>query len=257
MDLFQAIILASIQGIAEWLPISSSAHLAAAQMLMNVQPPIIFDIMLHVGTLIAAIAYFRKDISNMLLALAKFDRKNGDFKLAILIIVASIPTAIIGFAFKDFFESQFSNLPAIGVAMLITGAFLYVCERKTGNKSVGNKNSLFMGIAQGIAVMPGISRSGATIGAGLLMGISRESATRFSFLLSIPAIFGAAFFEWVTAKGADVIELQLLVIPALVSMVVGYFSIAFMMKFVRERGLKPFAYYCFAFGLLAIIPSIF
>jgi undecaprenyl-diphosphatase len=256
MDIFQALILAIIQGITEWLPVSSSAHLAIAQLLMKVSPPVLFDILLHIGTLLSALIFFRKDIFDMLLALFKFDTKSQYFKLAILIILASIPTAIIGFAFKDFFEASFSKPINIAFAMMITGVFLFFCERKIGNGSVNSKSALAIGIAQGIAVMPGISRSGSTIGAGLLLGIEREKATRFSFLLSIPAIIGAAFFE---AKNNTLagLDISTILLAILVSAIVGYLSIDFLIKFVKRKGLRPFAYYCWFFGAITLMLSFF
>ncbi|MFH0972299.1 MAG: undecaprenyl-diphosphate phosphatase [Candidatus Micrarchaeota archaeon] len=250
IDLIQAILLGVLQGITEWLPISSSAHLALAQILLKMDVPVVFDVMLHLGTLIAAIAFMREEIWRIIIATLKFDRKSGDFKVAMLIILATIPTAIIGFAFRGFFEQQFANAVSIGVALIITGIFLYYCD-VGGKRGLDKKSAFVIGVAQGIAVMPGISRSGATIGTGLLMGIGREKAARFSFLLSIPAIIGAAAFEIKDAQ-LDFSGLDTMAIGIGVSAITGYLAIGFLIDFVNKRGLRPFAYYCFAAGLLAL-----
>ncbi len=255
LDLLSAILLAIIQGITEWLPISSSGHLVLAQMLFGLKVPILFDIMLHLGTLLAALFYFRDDIRRMAFAFFSFNSKSEDSKLVWLILLAGIPTAAIGFAFKDFFESQFSSGLGIGIAMAITGTFLFICEGTPGSKRIGAKSAFVIGVAQGLAVMPGISRSGSTIGAGLLMGVEREKALRFSFILGIPAILGAALFEW---DGAEIsgIPLETSLIAIAISAIVGYLSIGFMMDFVKRRGLKPFSYYCFLIGMAAIAASL-
>ncbi len=252
MDILQVILLAVIQGITEWLPISSSAHLALSQQILGVQPPILFDIFLHAGTIAAVIFFMRKDLLGMLKALIKFDINNDNFKLSVFVIAASVPTAIIGFTFRDFFESMFSDAAAIGMALVITGLFLYICEINKGNNKISTKSSFFVGIAQGIAVAPGISRSGATIGTALLLGVKRENAARFSFLLSIPAVFGATIFE---AKDASFggMDSGMIFIAPLVSAIVGYFTIGYFLNYVKEKGMRPFAYYCILLGVLAFV----
>ncbi len=252
MDILQVILLAVIQGITEWLPISSSAHLALSQQILGVQPPILFDIFLHAGTIAAVIFFMRKDLLGMLKALIKFDINNDNFKLSVFVIAASVPTAIIGFTFRDFFESMFSDAAAIGMALVITGLFLYICEINKGNNTISAKSSVFVGIAQGIAVAPGISRSGATIGTALLLGVKRENAARFSFLLSIPAVFGATIFE---AKDASFggMDSGMIFIAPLVSAIVGYFTIGYFLNYVKEKGMRPFAYYCILLGVLAFV----
>ncbi len=252
LDLVQAIILAIIQGLTEWLPVSSSAHLAIAQILMKVEVPIIFDILLHIGTLIAVVVYFRKTIIEMIRSIVKFDRRDENFKMAGFVVLASIPTAIIGFSFKGFFEASFSNPFSIGIALIMTGTFFMVCEKRLGSAKITAKNAILIGIAQGIAVMPGISRSGSTIGTGLFLGVEREKATRFSFLLSIPAILGAAFFEGKDASFAG-LDVGIVAVSIIVAGIVGYLSIEFMMKYVKRKGLLPFAKYCWVFGIFCLM----
>lgn len=250
MEIIYTILLAAIQGITEWLPISSSAHLALAQQILAVRPPILFDIFLHVGTISAVLVFMRNDIFEMLKALIKADIKDENFKLAAFVIIASIPTSVIGFTFRSYFESMFSNPAAIGIALVLTGIFLFICEFKKGDKTITSPISLLVGVAQGIAVAPGISRSGATIGTALLLGVKRENAAKFSFLLSIPAIFGATLFEAKDASFGGMDSGMIFVAP-LVSAIVGYFTIGFFLNYVKEKGMRPFAYYCLIFGALA------
>ncbi|MEK6954205.1 MAG: undecaprenyl-diphosphate phosphatase [Candidatus Micrarchaeota archaeon] len=262
LNLIDAIVLAIIQGITEWLPISSSAHLGLAQIFMNAQTPLIFDLLLHAGTLASAILYFRKEIAGMALALLKFDRKSEYFNLFSLIVLASIPTAIIGFAFHDYFASMFFSLFWIGITLMINAAFMQISSMDFGKgKEIielkgksGAIIAILMGIAQGISISPGISRSGATIGTAILMKVDRSKALTFSFLMSIPAIIGATIFEW---KGAPVtgIGLDLIIVSIVVSGIVGYISIDFMMKYVRKKGLAPFAYYCWIVGTISLALS--
>ncbi len=252
MEIVYVILLAIIQGITEWLPISSSAHLALAQQILDVQPPILFDIFLHVGTIAAVMVFMRNEILDMLRALVKADIGDENFRLAALVIAASIPTAVVGFTFRDFFESMFLDSKAIGTALVITGIFLLICEIKKGHMTISILSALLIGLAQGIAVAPGISRSGATIGAALLLGVKRENAAKFSFLLSIPAILGATLFE---AKDASFVGMDngMIFVAPLVSAIVGYFTIGFFLRYVKEKGMRPFAYYCLIFGALAFI----
>ncbi|MBI5224334.1 undecaprenyl-diphosphate phosphatase [Candidatus Micrarchaeota archaeon] len=252
LDIFQAVILAMIQGLTEWLPVSSSAHLAIAQILMKVKVPIIFDILLHIGTLIAVVVYFRKTIFEMVKSILKFDKEDENFKMASFVILASIPTAIIGFTFRGFFESSFSSPFSIGIALILTGTFFMVCEKIKGSAKISAKHAFLIGIAQGIAIMPGISRSGSTIGTALFLGVEREKATRFSFLLSIPAILGAAFFEGKDASFAG-LDVGIVAVSIAVSGIVGYLSIGFMMKYVKRKGLAAFAKYCWIFGIFCLL----
>ena len=255
MEIMYVILLAALQGITEWLPISSSAHLALAQQFLSVQPPVLFDIFLHAGTIAAVVVFMREDIFRMLKAIRRADTRDEDFRLAVFVITASIPTAIIGFTFRDFFESMFLSPASIGIALIITGVFLFFCDINSGHRTISTHSSILVGVAQGIAVAPGISRSGATIGTALLLGVKREHAARFSFLLSIPAIFGATLFE---AKDASFggMDGGMIFIGPLVSATVGYFTIGFFLNYVREKGMRPFAYYCLILGVLAFVLTV-
>lgn len=245
IDYLQAVILAIVQGITEWLPISSSGHLAIIQILFGVSPPLFFDIALHFGTLLSVIAYFRNDI------IALLNKKEW----IVFIILASIPTAIIGLALKDFFASFFSDLLLVGLALLITGAFLFMTRNAKAGSNLAAKSAIVIGIAQGFAVAPGISRSGATIGAGMLLGLDKDQAARFSFLLSIPAILGASLIE-ARELAIQSVDLGPTVLGVIVAAVVGYLSIGFLLDIIRKGNFSIFSYYCFALGALIIILGV-
>jgi len=252
MDYLQAILLGIIQGITEWLPVSSSGHLALLQAFFGIEPPVIFDIMLHLGTLGAVIVFFRKDIFALFRGFLTFNNTNPEFRLSLLIILASIPTAIIGFSLKDFFASMFSNTPYVGIALMITGVIIFLTRNASGTKSIDWKSAIVMGIAQGLAIAPGISRSGSTISAGMLLGLDKEKAARFSFLMFIPAILGATLFEAkeISSLGPDFGPALLGTITAAI---VGYAAIGFLLKIINRNKFSYFSYYCFALGLLAIL----
>jgi len=246
VDYFQAFILAIVQGITEWLPVSSSAHLAIIQHLFNISPPVFFDIALHLGTLVSVLLFFRNDIIRLI--------NEKDVKMLLFIIIASIPTAIIGLALRDFFESFFSNITLIGIALLVTGAMLfstrYADDKK--QKQLGLASALMIGVAQGIAVAPGISRSGSTISIGMLLGIEKEKAARFSFLLSIPAVLGASILEGRKAALSS-IDFGPMVLGVIIAAAVGYLTIGFLLEIIRKNSFSVFAYYCWLLGVMVII----
>ena len=250
--MFNEIILGIIQGIAEWLPISSSGHLVIYQQLFQTKTPVIFDIMLHVATLIVIFLVFYKEILAMIKAIFKLDFKSKYGKLAMLIIIGSIPTAIIGLAFHDFFISLFSNLTAVGIALIINGIILSISKHAKGIKKIKTVDAIIIGIAQGFAIIPGISRSGITISTGLLRGIDRKSIAAFSFLMSVPAIIGAAILEGQNLIVAD-INYLVLSISMLVSVVVGYYSLRLLLHLVLRKKLHLFSYYCWILGIFIIV----
>ncbi|PIO06674.1 undecaprenyl-diphosphatase [Candidatus Woesearchaeota archaeon CG08_land_8_20_14_0_20_43_7] len=252
LTLIKAIILGIIQGITEWLPVSSSGHLVIFQRMLGLSVPVFFDILLHIGTLIAVVAVFHKDIMDMIKAVFTFRFQTVPGKLAIFIIIGSIPTAIIGFAFHDLFSSFFNSLLVVGIALIVTGIFLSVCERKEGKRSLDTKNAFLIGIAQGVAIIPGISRSGSTIGTALLLGIKKETAARYSFLLAIPAIIGAGIFE-----GKEIIFSSMDWLPViagvLTSAIIGYLCIKLLLRLIAKRKFHLFSIYCILVGVISII----
>ena len=253
--ILEILILAIIQGLTEWLPISSSGHLTIAQKLLGFNPPLLFDVMLHFGTLVVVLIVFRIDILNIIKALAKADFKTEDGKIALFIVVGSIPIGILGFTFYEFLKSLFSNILAVGLALVFTGCFLFGSKKKLGHGRLGFIDSLFIGFAQAIALIPGISRSGLTISVGLLRKVDKDLAFRFSFLLSLPAILGATVFESKELVLGN-IDVLLLFLGTVISMVIGYISLKFLQRIIMTERLHLFAYYCWIIGLLTISYSI-
>jgi undecaprenyl-diphosphatase len=271
LDIIGAIILGAVQGVSEFLPISSSGHLAIVQSLMGVDPGLAFDTILHIGTLVAVFMFFWNDIISILKGFIRSlgDIPNGNFmneimkdkdkKYAWLIIIGSIPTAIIGILLKSAVESVLSGTLYVGIFLLVTGALLYYSEKspsgKTDIKDMSIKQSLIIGTCQGISVFPGISRSGSTIASGLFEGLEREFAARYSFLLSIPAILGALLVQ---VKDIAVIDISAGVIIAgfVSSVIFGYLSVRLLMKMIKGWSLNIFAYYCWIVGILTIILTV-
>ena len=272
MDIFQAIIIGLVQGLTEFLPVSSSAHLIFAQQALGVADVgLAFDVLLHVGTLVAVLVYFYDDILNMIKGffLSLIDLKEGKFiseikkdpykKLAWLQILATIPVGVVGVLFNDIVEEMFTGLTIPAFLLLITGCLLYTSQRmNSGRIDVKNmtlKEALIMGCGQAIAVLPGLSRSGTTIAAGLFAGLDKEFAAKFSFILSISAILGAAVFQLKDLSGGNV-EIGACIAGFVVAVISGYFAISVLLKIVREKSLDIFAYYCWIVGIVVLVGSL-
>ena len=223
--------------------------------LISEELPLIFDVMLHVGTLCAVVLMFWRNIIEILKALVRLDFKTEEGKLALYIAVGSVPTAFIGLLFHDIFESFFYNLLAVGIALLITGSFLYVSERRKNGEELGLLDSLLIGIAQGISIIPGISRSGVTITTGLLRKVGKEKAFRYSFLLSIPAIIGATVTESMRVN-VDNIDVTVMFLGVVTSMIVGFVSLKLLLKVVLKEKFHLFAYYCWTVGVIVILLQV-
>ncbi|HDQ05128.1 MAG TPA: undecaprenyl-diphosphate phosphatase [Candidatus Bathyarchaeota archaeon] len=251
VTLIEVFVLAVVQGLTEWLPISSSGHLVITQKILGLNLPLIYSVMLHFGTLIVVLTAFRKDIFGIIKAVVKRDFETDEGKLALFIVVGSVPIAFTGFVFHGFFESLFSNLPAVGLALLITGLVLFFAEKRLGNRKMGILDSILIGAAQAIAIIPGISRSGVTISTGLLRKVDKATAFKYSFLLSAPAIAGAAVMESKELVVGN-IDLIPLLLGTIVSMIVGYASLKLLQKIVMNKKIHLFAYYCCAVGLAII-----
>lgn len=275
MTLVQAIILGIFQGVAEFLPISSSGHLVVLQQFFGIKEGnLFFTEMLHFGTLISIVIVYFNDIIKIIVEFfnmlrisiknKKFKINNGYQKLGLLIIMGSIPTAIIGLLFEDFFEKLYSSsLLPIGIAFLVTGTLLWVANNNPyENKNVKNMSfldSIIIGIFQGIAIIPGISRSGSTIVAGLFRGLDRSLATEFSFLLALPATFGAGLLGiiQVVKTGNEVAFTTPLLMGVILSAIVGVLSIKILIKVLKKDKLYYFSYYLWIVGLITIISSFF
>jgi undecaprenyl-diphosphatase len=252
MNRLEAAILALIQGITEFLPVSSSGHLALASELLHVpESGLAFDIILHLGTLVAVFVFYWKDITGMLCGIAKGERKS--LLLTLTLVSATVPVALTGLFFSDQIEELFSNILFILIALAVTGTILFLSSRISSEKGseVTFKQGLIVGIAQSIAILPGISRSGTTICAGLFAGLKREEAARFSFLLAIPAILGAAVKEIPSANWD--IPFSTLLIGFIVSAAVGFVALTLLVRFVKQGRLAGFAWYLWAVSLSGIL----
>ncbi len=251
--IIEILILAVVQGITEWLPISSSGHLVIAQEWLSLEElPLLFPVTLHVGTLCVVLLTFWRDIAEIFKALARLDFESEEGKLALYIAVGTLPTAAIGFFFHDIFESFFYSLFVVGVALFSTGFFLSISGLRKNGRELGWLDSLLIGIAQGFAIIPGISRSGVTITTGLLRRVEKEKVFRYSFLLSIPAIIGAAISESMNLSVSNV-DMATLILGAVTSTMVGYVSLKLLLKIVLRERLYLFAFYCWIVGIIVIL----
>ncbi|MBW2095176.1 MAG: undecaprenyl-diphosphate phosphatase [Deltaproteobacteria bacterium] len=268
MNIFQTILLGIIQGLTEFLPVSSSGHLVIFQNLLGFkEPELLLDTSLHLGTLLAVCIYFRSDLANMLLGTWEFlfrgrssdaetKTRKSHAALAWWVLIGTVPTGLIGLFFRHPLENFFGSISLVAVMLLVTGAIVgltkFLPGRTGKGRPLGYLRSLAIGTAQGLAIIPGISRSGATIACGLSLGLEREMAGRFSFLLSIPAILGAVVLQ---LKDGDLSSVGLL--PLLCGFVssalVGLLALKVLMGMVRKGHLSYFAPYCWALGLLVLL----
>jgi len=257
-SIVETLILGIIQGLTEWFPVSSSGHLTIAKEFAGWNPPVFFFVLLHLATLSVLIVFFRKVIVEVLKALVRRDFNSEEGKLGILIATGSVPTAIIGYTFRDIFKSFFSNLLVVGIALLATGFLLYISRTRGDSRPISYLDALLIGLAQALAIVPGVSRSGATISTGFLRKIDKKKVFEFSFLLSIPAILGAAIVEsadlpLLIADGGDTVAL---VVGVTASIVVGYMSLKTLRRVVMEEKFHWFAPYCWIAGVIIIISQI-
>ncbi len=274
MSYFEAVILGLVQGLAEFLPISSSGHLALLQQWFGIDENkvLLFAVLLHVGTLISVFVVYWKDIWELIveLCLTIRDLVTGKGlrleerpvrKLGVMIIVATIPTAIIGLLFNDLFDKLYTSVLPIGIGLIITGFLLILAER-TGNSIRGIdrmnfRNALFIGTVQGIAICPGISRSGSTLFGSLICNLDRKFAVKFVFLISIPSILGSAIMEAPDAieAGMDMAQLGPVIVGMAVAAISGLIAIKTMIKIVSDKKLSYFSYYVWVLGAIVVLYS--
>jgi len=269
MNNFDTILFGIIQGLAEFLPISSSGHLVLFQKLLGFrEPELLLDVVLHLGTLLSVCIYFRSDLKDMLKETWEFCRelwkrekrfRDIDDKpsaaLSLMVVIGTIPTCFIGLAFQSQLERLFGSITMVGFALLTTGFILlisrYISEDGKRKSKIILIAALCIGAAQGFAIVPGISRSGTTIVCGMILGLRRELAARFSFLLSIPAIIGAMAVQLYANELTGVILLPL-VSGFLSAAIVGLIALKIVMAMVKKGKLFFFSPYCWAIGLMAI-----
>lgn len=273
MDILQGIIIGIVQGLTEFLPVSSSAHLVFIQNILGVESSLAFDTFLHLGSLLAVLWFFRGDIIKMIQSwiLSIQDIIQGRFRegfyddpykrLAWYVILATIPVGIVGLLFEDAVDSLFAGALYVPAFFLfVTGTILYLSQRMTsGNinlKNISAKESLFMGLGQACAILPGLSRSGTTIAAGLVIGLDKEFSAKFSFILSIPAILGAFLLQAKDIGGALDVNFLPVILGFIAAFIAGYAAIKWMLELIQKRSLDIFAYYCWIMGIVVFMGSI-
>jgi undecaprenyl-diphosphatase len=254
-ELVLALILAVVQGATEWLPISSSGHLVLLEKILGYDGGLIFEVAVHFGTLMAVFVYFGKDIVDIMQDFFNGRWKTENGKTALLLIVASVPAAIIGFFAAGIFDTILSSLGILALGFGITGLLMLITSYHKGKsgKAITPKKAFIIGLAQALAIVPGVSRAGATISSGILLGLSEKNAMRFSFLMSIPIILGASL---VSLRGATLPPEMIW--ASLVSFIVGLATIHLLFRYVLidRKNFKWFGIYCLALSA-AIIAWIF
>ena len=273
MSWIEALILGLVQGLTEFLPVSSSGHLAIGKALFGIETAdLSFEVAVHAATVLATIVVFWKDIVKLLEGLFRF-KMNPETRYILLILLSMVPVFIVGVFCKDYVEGIFgSGLLVVGIALIVTALLLFLSETlaarrgeipgQAGNdvedgKQMDWKSALWMGLAQAVAVIPGLSRSGSTIATGLLCGVKKEEVTRFSFLMVLVPILGEAFLDVVDGDfSASTVGVLPLLIGFLAAFVSGLFACRFMIAMVKKARLKWFALYCALVGLACLISTM-
>lgn len=275
MNSIEAIILGIIQGLTEFLPVSSSGHLVLVQHLFGLkEAELFFDVCVHLGTLVAVVIVFRQEIIKILSALLQVVSMRGqkekflqrvdsdpDLKMALLIVIGSIPTAILGLLFSGIADRLFSSTLITGLMLMVTGLLLWLARKaeshaaSASNGDLSTRKAVVIGIVQGLAIIPGISRSGSTISTGLLLGVDRETAARYSFLLSIPAIVGAGILSLKDGLSQTNPVISMSLLGAVTAALVGYGALKSLLHLVKKGRLHVFAPYCWLVGIVAILLS--
>jgi len=272
MEILKIIILGIVQGATEFIPVSSSGHLVIIPWLLgwarDPEASLLVETVLHWGTLLAILIVFWRDFWQMIVAVLKsiVNRSLADnqARLGWALVIGSIPAAILGLLFKDFVESLFASPAAAGGFLLVTGTLLLGSELMARRQKefralneISWRDSILIGCAQALALAPGISRSGTTIAAGLGLGIRRDDAARFSFLLGTPVFFGAGLLQILDALAVDSSQITeqwlVLAIGFVVSAVTGFLAIRFLLNYLRDNPLYPFAIYCFVVGVAVLL----
>ena len=273
MSFIIAIILGIVQGLTEFLPVSSSGHLVLFQKLLGFKgPTLVMDTALHVGTLIAVIVFVRTEIISIIKDLPQAGRFiiRGSFfkawtevtwfRILILVGIATIPAGVIGCLFKDWFESLFESASTVGGMLMITGIILLgsrlLPSPKLSLETFGILRAIIIGFAQAIAIIPGISRSGVTIVSGIACRFSKEDAARFSFLLSIPTIGGAAFLQLRKLSSLSLHEIQTILLGLAISAVVGYLSLTLLIRLLKSERFHFIGFYCLLVGGIAVAATM-
>jgi undecaprenyl-diphosphatase len=264
MSLSRAVILGLVQGLTEFLPVSSSAHLIYFENYLGInEPQLSFTVFLHFATLLAILIFFRKDLWEILKGLREIRRPktNPSTWTLFLLVIGSLPVAILGVLFKDKIEALFSNLKLVSLFLIFTGILLSFGDRiRSTHKGVletGIIDGLIIGVAQAFAILPGISRSGATIIFGLFCGLQRKWAVKYSFFLAVPAILGATLLKLPSALSTvNLSTMSFYIAGAVTALFSGYWSLRAVLRFVQKSRLRYFAYYCVVLGLVVLFFQI-
>lgn len=253
MTIIEAIILGLVQGVTEFIPVSSSGHLLLAGDALGTGNNVFFDVMLHVGTLLALLVYFHRDIWDLAF---NFFQRNKTGRLARLIATASVPAATAGLLLGNIIDEHVRSPIVVAASLAIVGVLMLMVDQiahRKGERPYTLKNTLFIGAAQAIALIPGVSRSGITITAGLFAGFSYKQSARFSFLLAIPIIAGSALGVYAANDGTSAVSSAALLAGIVTAFVAGLAAIAFLLGVIERYGLKYFAYYRFGLALAVIL----
>lgn len=244
MNIISSIFLGILQGLTEFLPVSSSGHLVLAQSIIPgfVQPGVLFDVVLHAGTLFAIVFYFRKNLFKLLK------------KYFWLLVIGTIPAGLVGFFLSSGIEALFESTKVVGFALLLTGIFNLLTDKaKPSKENITKKQSLLIGTFQALAIIPGVSRSGSTIFAGVQSGTKAKKAAEFSFILSLPAVFGATVLELMKHGANTATSTPIYIVGFIAAFISGFIAIKLIFKILEEKRFELFAYYCFILGALAIL----
>lgn len=263
MSFLEAIILGIIQGLTEFLPVSSSGHLELVKTIqgqdLSGESSMMMTVVLHFATALSTVVVFRKDIAEIIKGLFQF-KINEEFLFALKIVISMIPAAIVGILYDDLIESFFGGqVLLVGIMLIVTGLLLFLADRaKNTTKEVSISNSIVIGIAQAIAILPGISRSGATIGTSVLLGIDREKAARFSFLMVVPLIFGKMGKDLLSSDfSTEGVSMGAISVGFIAAFATGIVACTWMISLVKKSKLSYFSYYCFVVGIIAIGWAVF
>lgn len=267
MSLIEAILLGAMQGITEFLPVSSSGHLAVLHYFFGNSPDnLVFDIAVHIGTALSVVVVYRSILKQIIIDLyryLRFKEQNVGSKLALYVVIGSLPAAVVGIFFKDYFVAAFSNLNVVIAGFIFTGIILFMTRSRKVDSSdflslgiktdVNPKRAIIIGLSQAFAILPGVSRSGSTIAAGLFTGLSNKEAALFSFLLALPAIFGAGLLQIKDLQHFNTHQLFILVCGLLTSFTVGFFALKLLLKFVQKGRIYFFSYYLWSLAFALIV----
>ncbi|MEL6976298.1 MAG: undecaprenyl-diphosphate phosphatase [Bacteroidota bacterium] len=263
MEIIDAIILGIIQGLTEFLPVSSSGHLELGKAILGAdslpEESLLFTVVLHFATALSTLVVFRKDVAAILKGLFQF-KWNEETQFSLKIIISMIPAALVGFLLEDFLEVFFDGaIIIVGIMLVITAILLYLADMaKTTNKDVSFRSAFVIGVAQAVAILPGISRSGATISAAVLLGVDKTKSARFSFLMVVPLILGKMAKDLLSGD-VNFVGDQAVAMGAgfAAAFIAGLAACTWMIKLVRQSKLTYFAIYCLIVGLIAIAWSVF